>query len=275
MAGTVTSKLVQKISVEQSDEEIKNSLHTVLDELKTIYSYLVYAEYKNEVLIRWKIEYTISQDDRYNTLDAENLVDEIFNILKSSTEKKVSSVIGYKQPSLEIQLEVFEPFINKLAIKQVKKWPCLEYDDAHQMCQLTMLNLYRKGYYLHPSLMERCYENDILLFLRKDKYKPEMTSISKVVSNNDDNTPITLGDMLPDIKLQEEKERQDEEEFIQIVFSQVKEIIVELIGERQFEQLMRDYANKHTTSWSRKKMQQIKETFKTLGISWKSFDKYK
>ena len=38
MAGTVTSKLVQKISVEQSDEEIKNSLHTVLDELKTIYS---------------------------------------------------------------------------------------------------------------------------------------------------------------------------------------------------------------------------------------------
>ena len=82
MAGTVTSKLVQKISVEQSDEEIKNSLHTVLDELKMIYSYLVYAEYKNEVLIRWKIEYTISQDDRYNTLDAENLVDEIFNILK-------------------------------------------------------------------------------------------------------------------------------------------------------------------------------------------------
>ena len=275
MAGTVTSKLVQKISVEQSDEEIKNSLHTVLDELKMIYSYLVYAEYKNEVLIRWKIEYTISQDDRYNTLDAENLVDEIFNILKSSTEKKVSSVIGCKQPSLEIQLEVFEPFINKLAIKQVKNWPCLEYDDAHQMCQLTMLNLYRKGYYLHPSLMERCYENDILLFLRKDKYKPEITSISKVVSNNDDNTPITLGDMLPDIKLQEEKERQDEEEFIQIVFSQVKEIIVELIGERQFEQLMRDYANKHTTSWSRKKMQQIKETFKTLGISWKSFDKYK
>ena len=67
------------------------------------------------------IEYTISQDDRYNTLDAENLVDEIFNILKSSTEKKVSSVIGYKQPSLEIQLEVFEPFINKLAIKQVLK----------------------------------------------------------------------------------------------------------------------------------------------------------
>ena len=114
-----------------------------------------------------------------------------------------------------------------------------------------------------------------MLFLRKDKYKPEITSISKVVSNNDDNTPITLGDMLPDIKLQEEKERQDEEEFIQIVFSQVKEIIVELIGERQFEQLMRDYANKHTTSWSRKKMQQIKETFKTLGISWKSFDKYK
>ena len=166
MAGTVTSKLVQKISVEQSDEEIKNSLHTVLDDLKMIYSYLVYAEYKNEVLIRWKIEYTISQDDRYNTLDAENLVDEIFNILKSSTEKKVSSVIGYKQPSLEIQLEVFEPFINKLAIKQVKKWPCLEYDDAHQICQLTMLNLYRKGYYLHSSLMELCYENDILLFLR-------------------------------------------------------------------------------------------------------------
>ena len=275
MAENITNKLVQRISVNHTDEEIKSQLHTVLDELETIYSYLIYAKYKAEKLVCWQIEYTISQTDKYNTLHSCIVVDEIFAILKESNEKKVSNVIGYKQPSLDIQIQLFEPLINKLALKQIQRWPQIEYEDACQICRMTMLNLYRKGYYLHPTLVERCYNNDILSSIRKDKNKPEIISIDKVVHHDGDNTPLTIGDMLPDTQAEEDAEQKDAEEFIQLVFGQVKEIIIELIGERQFEQLMRDYGNKHTTSWSRKKMQQLKDKFKQMGINWESFNRYR
>ena len=275
MADNITNKLVQRISVTDNDEEIKIQLHTVLDVLENIYSYLIYAKYKQEKLTFWQIEYTVSQIDEYNTLTSDLIIDEIFAILKESKEKKVSNVIGYKQPSLDIQLTLFEPLISKLALKQVQRWPQLEFDDACQICRGTMLNLYRKKYYLHPTLVERCYNNDILMSLRKDKNKPEIVSIDKIVYKDGDNTPLTLEDMLPDAQAEEDADKKDEDEFVQIVFGQVKDIIVELLGERQFDQLMRDYGNKHTTSWSRKKMQQLKDKFKEMGINWESFNKYR
>ena len=275
MADNITNKLVQRISVTLTDDEIKSQLHTVLDKLETIYSYLIYAKYEDEKLVCWQIEYTVSQTYEYNTLQSSVIVDEIFAILKESNEKKVSNVIGYKQPSLDIQIQLFEPLINKLALRQCRRWPQLEFEDACQICKMTMLNLYRKGFYLHPTLVERCYNNDILIYIRKDKNKPEIISIDKVIHHDGDNNPLTIGDMLPDTAAEEEAERKDEEDFIKLVFSQVKEIIVELIGERQFDQLMRDYGNKHTTSWSRKKMQQLKTEFNRLGINWKSFYIYK
>ena len=141
MADNITNKLVQRISVTHTDDEIKSQLHAVLDELETIYSYLIYAKYKAEKLVCWQIEYTVSQTDKYNTLHSSVIIDEIFAILKESNEKKVSNVIGYKQPSLDIQIRLFEPLINKLALKQCQRWPQLEFDDACQICKMTMLNL--------------------------------------------------------------------------------------------------------------------------------------
>ena len=275
MADNITNKLVQRISATHTDDEIKSQLHAVLDELETIYSYLIYAKYKEEKLVGWQIEYTVSQNDKYNTLQSSVIIDEIFAILKESNEKKVSNVIGYKQPCLDIQIQLFEPLINKLALKQCQRWRQLEFDDACQICKMTMLNLYRKGYYLHSTLVERCYNNDILMSIRKDKNKPEIVSIDKVVHQDGDNSPLTIGDMIPDTSAEEEESRKDDEDLVKLVFSQVKEIIIELIGERQFEQLMRDYGNKHTTSWSRKKMQQLKDKFKKMGITWESFNKYR
>ena len=269
------NKLVQKISIKSTDDEIRLQLSSVLNELEDIYSYLIYAKYKDEKLIGWRIEYNISQTDEYNTLKSEIVIEEIFNLLKESSEKKVSGVIGYKQPPLDVQLILFEPLINKLASRQVSMWNQIEFEDACQICKMTMLNLYLKGYYLHKTLIERCYNNDILSMLRREKNKPEIVSIDKIIRKDGNNNPLTVGDMVPDYKLIEENEQKEYDEFIQIVFSQVKEIIIELIGERQFEQLMRDYGNRHTTSWSRKKMQQLKSKFSQMGINWSSFDKYR
>ena len=270
MTENITDKLVQKVTVTCTDEEILRQLHTVLDELKTIYSYLVYERYEGEKLSYWQIEYTVSQKDRYNTLRSDDVVREIFAVIKESGEKKIANVIGYKQPPIEMQLKLFEPFISKCALKQVQRWPQLELDDAKQMCRLTMLNLYHKGYYLHPSLIERCYNNDILCYLRSERNKPEIISIDTVVHQGEDNS-LTLADVLPDHTIEEAEEAKQDDDFIKYVFEQIKDISIELIGERQFEQLLRDYGNKHTTAWSQKRMYRLKEKFKEMGLSWSSF----
>lgn len=274
MVENITSKLVQRISANCTDEEIKNQLHIILDEVETIYSYLVYARYKEEKLVYWQIEYLISQTSEYNTLHKDSIINEIFIILKKSNEKTISTVIGYKQPAISLQLKLFDPLINKLALEQTQRWSQIEYEDACQICRLTMVNLYRKGYYLHPRLIRRCYNNDILCFIRKDKNKPEILSIDKVIYHEGDNTPLTIADTIPDNQAKERAEQKDAEQFVHIVFEQVKEIIIDLIGERQFDQLMRDYGNKHTTSWSCKKMRELRRKFDEMGISWNSFYKY-
>lgn len=274
MAENTLNKISQKISVKSSDEEIVEQLEDVLLDLETVYSYLVYAKYKDEQLMGWLIEYNVSQIDEYNTLVAEDIIYEILAQIKNSKEKKVANVIGYKQPSLELMLKLYDSLVKKLSLKQSERWTELEYEDAYQMCQYTMLKLYRKNYYIHKRLLERAYENDVLLFLRRNKDKPDTVSIDQIVYDaGDDNEKLTIADMLPDTKAIEEQEDIEDQEVFNAIFAEVKDIIVELVGERQFEQLLRDYGQKHTTAWSRKKMQQIKEHLKKLGITWKSFNR--
>lgn len=274
MAENTLNKISQKISVKSSDEEIVEQLEDVLLDLETVYSYLVYAKYKDEQLMGWLIEYNVSQIDEYNTLVAEDIIYEILAQIKNSKEKKVANVIGYKQPSLELMLKLYDSLVKKLSLKQSERWTELEYEDAYQMCQYTMLKLYRKNYYIHKRLLERAYENDVLLFLKRNKDKPDTVSIDQIVYDaGDDNEKLTIADMLPDTKAIEEQEDSEDQEVFNAIFAEVKDIIVELVGERQFEQLLRDYGQKHTTAWSRKKMQQIKEHLKKLGITWKSFNR--
>ena len=55
MTENITDKLIQKISATCTDEDILRQLHTVLDELKTIYSYLVYERYEQDKLAYWQV----------------------------------------------------------------------------------------------------------------------------------------------------------------------------------------------------------------------------
>lgn len=273
MAENILSKFKQNIPASLSDEQIKEQVHCVLDGIDTIYSYLIYTKYDNNVLTGWDIEYMISQQDKYNTLVCANIVDEIFDTILSN-KLVVKNVIGYRQPPLELMLTLYKPLIKKLALEQSKRWLSLEYEDAYSMCQLVMIILYNKGYYIHKRLLERSFNNYVLMELRHERDKPDIISLDKIVYNDGQNEPLTISDMTPDKELEYEQELKEHKEWLDRVFNDVKEIIVEYIGERQFEQLLRDYGNKHTTTWSRKRMQQIKDRFKALGITWESFRRY-
>ena len=272
MANNILNKISFSVSAELSKEELEYNVRQSLEGIDTLYSYLIYAKYKNNTLKNWIIEYNFSQKDKYNTINSFDIVENIVDSLISS-KNVVKSVISYKQPNVELMLELYKPLIKKLAREQSEKWNELEYEDAFVMCQLTMVTLYKKGYYIHKHLLKRSFENAVLMHLRKCRDKPEILSFEQIVTGGSDDESLTLGDMLPDVNCELEREKMEEREVFNIIFSEVKSMIIDLIGERQFEQLLRDYGNKNTTSWSRKKMQQIKEKFKLRGITWSYFNK--
>lgn len=265
MSKNVVFEVSQTIPSQLPKENILQQLNIALQELPKIYSYLVYANYKDSALVSWTIRYSINETQQYNTLQNTVVIADVYNILLSD-KKTTKRVIGYKQPSFEIMLELYTPLIRTLAKRACSEWTSLEYEDAVSICHLTMLKLYKKGYYLHKYLLEKSFRNEILMSLRKTRYAPEILSLEEIMYDSGDDNRITLIDMLEDTNLTIEQEERDRQEQIHRVFMKMKDFIVDMIGERRFDQLYREYSNKTVSHASAMTMQRIKNELKKLGI---------
>lgn len=254
-----------------NNDDITRKLKEYLNNINKIYSYIIYTMIKDDEIAAWLIKLNISEEECFNTLEIEKVINDIINIINENINCK-KHIIGYKQPSLEIMLKAFEPFIKKLVTKQIKKWPVIEYDDAYQICLMSILKLYNKNYYLHKSLIIKSYNNDILISLRKDRNKPNIISIDDKIIYNDKSVKIV--DIIEDVNYKEEIENSEYIEYIQKVFTDMKDILIDYMGERQFEQLFKEYSEKRTTIWSRHKLSMVKNYLNKIGINKSSFDKY-
>ena len=265
MSKNVVFEVSQTIPSQLSKENILQQLNIALREMPKIYSYLVYANYKDSALVSWTIKYSVNETSQYNTLTNTDVISDIYDILLHD-KKTTKRIIGYKQPSFEILLELYTPLIRTLAKRACSEWTELEYEDAVSICQLTMLKLYRKGYYLHKYLLEKSFKNEIRMSLRKTRYAPEMLSLDEIMYDSGDDTQITLIDMLEDTSLTIEQEERDRLEQVHSAFMKMKDFIVDMIGERRFDQLYREYSNKTVSHSSAMTMQRIKNELKKLGI---------
>lgn len=272
MADNVLLKVTEELPASLSYNDMLLHTTKALIDLNSIYSYIVYGDYENNKLLKYIVVFTISQTDRYNTLLIDDVISEIMEIIVLPKEQK--RVLGYNQPNIEVMIEAYDPLVNKLAKQQGEHWKCFEHEDLCQICRMTMLKLYRKGYYIHKRLLYKSFNNDILMSLRHERNRPTIVSFEDMFykSASYDSEKLLVADIVPDNELQEKEEQETNEEISKLVFEEVKEIVVELIGIRQFNELMRDYGNKHTTTWSRKCMQKIKNHFNKLGLSRKDFD---
>lgn len=232
-----------------------------------IYSYLIYSQYECSTLKGWVIEYIISQDEQYNTLDVEDcIIDIAKKIFENKKTKEHKYVIGYKQPSLDVMCTLFEPCVNKLATNMKQRWPNFEYEDLCQMCKLVMCTLYSKGYYVHKYLLEKSFMNYVLMSLRKERNKPTIVSLNDAFSKSEGQDEITFADTLPDYnEIYEQQDKEDEEEYKQIL-NEERELVIDAIGERRYDQLVREYGNKMTTGSGRRTVQKLKTKFRKDGL---------
>lgn len=272
MADNVLMHVKQKISAATDIKRVEEILCETFDGIDSIYSYLIYVDYDANPL-QYTIQYNISQNEELNTLTLEDVLTGVIHTLETVDLTERKKIIGYGQPSIEIVLETYDPLVHKLARYQKNRWKTYDYDDLCQICRFVMIKLYRKGYYIHRRLLQRSFENEIWMDVKKHKGDHLVVSFEDTFYQPAGNSSeeLLFADIVPDKELIEQEEEEDREEVNKLIFEEVKAIVIEHIGPRQWDELMRDYGNNHTTSWSRKALQRVKKHLEQLGISRKDF----
>lgn len=236
------------------------------ENIDKLYSYIISID--DKIIVK----YMIAANPKYNTIYPKIAIEKIKALNVSDIEK---GVLSFEQAPLDLYIEMHEPMIDKMARRIMTQWSRLEYDDLCQICRLCCVELYNKGYYLHKRLVWTTFKNKVIEEIRTLKKRGTVISIfDKSTDNtNSDDKDLTIGDSLIDWESfykEEDKENLNAE---LLIFEEVKVIIIELIGERQFDMLFRDYANKHTTTTSRKLLLKVRDHLNNLGLSRNDFNK--
>lgn len=250
-----------------SYEEIENVVNKSFD--RELYSYFVGR--KDDIIV---IKTAVSAITEFNTIDyteaRENVITSIIDYITSLSTRKC---ICFGQPPIELIVELYQPMIQKMATKLNFYWKQFEYDDLVSTGNMVMVRLYRKGYYLNKSLIWTSFNNEVLVNCRAFKNKPIIVGIDDNVKLDVkmDSEELTYGDMIEDLSYKEEEESKDEEELQLYIFEQVKLIVIDKVGQRQWDQFWRDYSKGHTTGSTRAMMQRMKAYFNELGLTRKDF----
>lgn len=209
-----------------------------------IYSYLVLTSWHKNTFKELKVQYLVSQTDKYNTIDSLEAAAEIIQyIVPSRYNDHDIHYLCHRQPPLDLICELYEPLVQSLSTAAYNRWnKYFEYDDLSQTCYLTIIDLYDKGYYIHKSLIQRTYTNMIYLQLRKLRPFGTIQSLDVVINDDNDDEALTLLDSLEDATAQDAFDEVDNGT-TDDKYTMQKGMVLGLISQRTYDQLV--YAMEH------------------------------
>lgn len=218
----------------------------------------------------YRLTYHVSQTDRYNTVDVGCAVTNIANSIATTTRQR--GIIGYEQPTLAVLVEVMVPLINALVNREARRWRQFSHDDLTQTCYLCLCELYRKGYYVHKALLRRTFTNTLYYRLRKMPRDVTMVSLTAPLHDSDD--LLTMQDTIPDIAEEQERaDKEDAEAMAQVLTAQ-RELIVGLIGQRRYDDLLREFRSKTVTNGTSSTVRRLRKMLADAGYDTSSWQKY-
>ena len=267
MNGNVLNQ--QTILIQQTEEE--GLIEKTISEnnpFDRIYSYILYSLGTEECPQGWKLSIMSSSINEYNTFDESELLKYVISNIE---HPKNSPIIGFKQPPLEILVEVLEPLIASFAQKENMKWKQLEYDDLYQECYLCLCNLYNKGYFINKRLLWRTFDNKIMEIMRQHANDPVIVSTNEVISEDDEVCTIEM--ILRDTDAEYAEIDKTANEMTKNVYQDVCKLIKEVLGERRGDQLIKSYTTRNTDSYSTSVMLKIRRDLEKLGITRRTFNK--
>lgn len=258
-----------EIPLDTTYDDLLEIIEKLIENVNAIYAYFVGRKNDNIVI---RIHCSLTEE--YNTFKKEEVIETITSaIVDYLLTLKNVKCICFGQPPLELLVKLYQPMLIKMAYKIHNQWQMFEIDDIVSMANLVVVKLYKQGYYIHKRLIWTALNNDVLVQCRKFKYQPLIIALEdtgEFYSKTDDEK-LTYKDMLKDSSYEEQEEKEDEQQLEQYVFEEVKSIIIDKIGERQWDRLWRDYGKGHTTNSTQATMRRMKAYISELGLTRQDF----
>lgn len=115
-------------------------------------------------------------------------------------KKEPPNKVRYVQPPIDKWLTAFRPLLLKIVSRVHPRYENLmpERDELISILYLTVMKLYNKGYYLHQTLIQKSFVNDLNMECRKLKGIPLTDSLDTPIGEDDNGQPITLLDQIID-----------------------------------------------------------------------------
>lgn len=246
------------------DGNINRLLQDAFSFTDTLYSFVAYNNKFNIT-----INAHISQIDEYNTISIGVM---ITNILSSVSKDMRQGIFCYGQPPLPILINVLQPLIHRLALIQHRRWKRYLYDDLVQLCSCKLCELYNKGYYIHKALLKRTFENSIYQMLRKEPRDITFISSDAHVKSSDDT--LSIADMILDTEKENEVYDKEESEMLDQLLTEQKELLIKILGERQYNQLLREFRTKTISNTTSRQIRALQKRLEKYGYGKEYWQKY-
>lgn len=181
----------------------------------------------------------------------------IYTIPKWMCVKPTGDILAYCQPSIEILTKVYEPLMHSLAKKaHLTLERYFAYGDLVQQAYLTLVDLRHRGYYVSANLIKRAYFNELYMQLRKLPTRHIVISFDEPTNDkNGDDAVTTILDTIADIDDKFDNILED----IDLIRNRKR--VINVIGSRQYDQLLREFKNNQTTNATRVKINKLKKRF--------------
>lgn len=216
---------------------------------------------------QYELIYYVSDCQKYNTLKPEN----VLNLLKGFTSKS-TGILCFGQPSIDIMIELFDPYMMKLASDVMKKYKSYEFDDLFQECRVCAIELYNKGYYLNKALIATAFKNHVI-----DKHRwsnrlcrveeDTLKLLSEIAVSGISDEDLTFEDVTEDPEFRITYEEEMHRQSMHDIYEEVKQYIVQSIGLRGFEQLEREITTGYMSEWGRRHRRKLTEAMLQDGLT--------
>lgn len=206
---------------------------------------------------QYELVYYISNNPAWNTLS----YDTVQQIIESDLVKS-DGIVCFGQPSIDLIIEIFDPFFMKLATNAKQQFKHYEIEDLYQICRYVASLLYQKGYYLHKSLIATAFRNELLC---ESRHKSIQTV--SIYDFFDDDDELSYGETMEDLEYKYDEENKLHEQSMKDMLDEVKCYFVKRIGERGCFQLFRELLSGNTSVWGRSRRNHIAAALKDIGIT--------
>lgn len=151
--------------------------------------------------------------------------------------------VRYVQPPIEQWLTVFRPLLMKMVTKVHPRYENLipDREELVSLLYLTVMKLYNQGYYLHQTLIQKSFVNELNMECRKLKGLAITDSLDAPIGEDDDGKPMTLLDQIADPESSAWADRAKhytEEDYWDDMFERIKARMLEDMSELQFDRIL-------------------------------------